>query len=255
MRVAFSLVSVVSLLLLSGCSGPDGTGKKDRPALDDTGDTDSDRPEVTLTVVAPRDDAEFDADEPVPLEVTAKRGSRAQDIESATWTIGGWTGSGATTEATGLPSGAHEVEVEVEVDGDTYRASVDITVLEPVQTLFSYAGTLEADVIADTEFGEFDDHCSTPITFTLDGGTISGTSTCEVFADFDLDPILFSITGSARGGTVTGALVMSVDGSDARTPFDGTGNAGGPLSATFDSTHRSSDGSVRIVGSWSASPQ
>ncbi len=259
MRAGTLRVSVVSLLLLAACSGDDAAAKKDRPPLDDTAaeDTDDDdRPEVTLTLVSPREDAEYATGDTVTLEVTAKRGSRDQDIESATWTIGDWTGEGASTEATGLPAGEHEVEVEVEVDGDTFRESVDITVLAPAQTVFTYAGTLDADVMADIDgLGDFEDHCSSPITFTLDAGTISGSGTCAVFDEYDFDPMPFTMTGSVRGGAISGALIMNFDGSEARTPYEGPGTAGDPLTASFDTTHRSSDGSVRIVGSWSATAQ
>ncbi|MDP2309795.1 MAG: hypothetical protein Q8P18_27490 [Pseudomonadota bacterium] len=249
----------VSLLSLSACTGGSGGTDTDRPPKDavDTDDTDTtpDR-EITITIAAPAAGREFDSDQAVPLEVTAKNGSRSTDIDSATWTIGGWTGEGVSTQATGLPSGAHTVSVEAVIDGDTYTESVDITVLEPAVTVWAYAGVLEADVIVSTQdFGDFDDHCSTSVSIALDSGVLTGSGTCAVFDDFDFDPINFVMEGNVRSGAVTGALVMTFDGTEARTPFDGTGTAGAALTATFDSTHRDSGNSVRIVGSWSATPQ
>ncbi len=236
-------------LLLLACSGDGST---------DGDEKDSKNPEeqaVQLTLLAPEDGMEYAAEEAVPLHVEAKRNGNPVSIESATWTISGWTGNGKETEATGLASGPHTVTVEAVVGGDSYTASVDITVAEPVQTLWAYSGTLEADVIAETDFGDYDDHCSTPITFSLDSGVIAGNGTCVVFEDFDLDPLNFAMEGTVRGGNVAGDLVMSFDGNEARTPFAGTGNAGSPLTASFDTTHRSGDGSVRIVGTWTATPQ
>ncbi|MDP2313378.1 MAG: hypothetical protein Q8P41_10765 [Pseudomonadota bacterium] len=247
----FGLV-VIALLSLPACSGDstDGTSDTDRPAKE------GDDKVVTLTISAPQPGAEFDADEAVPLTVTAKRGAKATDIASATWTIGGWTGEGTSTEATGLPSGAHTVTVEAVVGEDTYSASVDITVLEPAQTFWSYAGTLEADVTLSTaDYGDFDDHCSAPITFTVDTGTLVGGGQCNVFEDFVDDPLVFTLEGTVRGGNVTGFLIMATDGDPARTEFTGTGTVGNVLTASFDNTFRDSGNSVRIVGSWSATPQ
>ncbi|MES2639822.1 MAG: hypothetical protein V4850_10075 [Myxococcota bacterium] len=245
-----SSVLFVSLLALAACTGgSDDTGDKDRPGKE------TEEKEVTLTIAAPADGREFDADEAVPLQVTAKRGSRATDITSASWTIGGWTGQGVSTEATGLPSGAHTVSVDAVVGGETYTATVDITVLEPAITFWTYSGVLEADVTLESDFGDFDDHCTAPITFTIDQGTVSGGGQCMVFSDFVDDPLVFTMEGTVRGGTISGALVISSDDGDARTPFEGTGTAGNPLTASFDETHRSSDGSLRIAGSWTATAQ
>lgn len=253
MRIGLVLLS---LLVLSACSGGTSDGASDRPPKDgeDTEDT-TDR-EITIAIAAPQPGREFDADEAVPLEVTAKNGSRATDVTSATWTIGAWNGEGVSTEATGLPSGAHTISVAAVVAGDTYTATVDITVLELAVTNWTYAGTLEADVIISTQdYGDFDDHCSTPISFALDSGTLTGSGTCAVFGDLDVEPIPFAMEGTVRGGTISGALIMTFDGTEARTPFDGSGDAGDPLSAAFDSTHRDSGNSVRIMGTWSATPQ
>lgn len=240
------VMSVLSLLLVA-CTGP-GTDDSGRPKKDGN---DGETAEVTLTLVAPEAGQTYAAEDPLALHVEAKKNGNPVAIESATWTIGGWTGSGKETEASGLPSGPLTVNVEAVVGGEPYTASVDVVIAEPVQTTFNYGGTLEADVVLESDFGDFDDHCSAPITFTVDAGTITGGGQCMVFSDFVDDPLVFTMEGTVRGGTIQGNLVMSGDGEEARTPFTGTGRPGEPLTASFDSTHRSSDGSLRIVGSWS----
>jgi hypothetical protein len=235
-------------VLLLACSGSSDGGD-----TDDTNDPEAKA--VTLTMVSPEDGKEYPYEDALPLHVEAKREGKAVAIESATWTIGAWTGEGKETEASGLDPGAYTVSVDAVVGGETYTASVDITIAEPVQTLFAYSGTFDADVVVTSEFGDFEDHCSTPISFTVDTGVISGSGTCSVFDEYGFDPLSFTMEGTVRGGNIAGDLVMAVDGEEARTPFSGTGRAGEALSASFDTTHRSADGSVRIVGTWSGSPQ
>lgn len=240
------LASLLPLFLLA-CSGstdgsdPDGTDKDKQEA------------EVTIELLSPSEGEEFPYGESVPLHVEAKRNGNPVAIESATWTVGGWTGTGKETEATGLEPGAKTVEVEAVVGGETYTASVGITIAEPV--VYTYSGTFEARVVANIDgLGEFEDTCRTTIGFTVDAGVLAGSGVCAVFDEYDFEPLSFMMEGTVGGGAVEGDLVMSLDGSEARTPFSGTGRSGQPLEASFDTTHRSGDGSVRIVGTWSASP-
>ncbi|MFN7144219.1 MAG: hypothetical protein ACK4YP_10605, partial [Myxococcota bacterium] len=160
-------MSVLSLLLVA-CTGA-GTDDSGRPKKDGTNDETA---EVTLTLVSPEAGQTYPAEDALALHVEAKKNGNPVAIESATWTIGAWTGSGKETEATGLPSGPLTVNVEATVGGEAYTASVDVVIAEPVQTTFSYGGMLEADVVLESDFGDFDDHCSAPITFTVDAGTI-----------------------------------------------------------------------------------
>lgn len=254
MRSSIILFALFSGFTVGGCSGSDDDDDDDDDRREDT-DTE-DPSEVTLTILSPEPGTEFAAEDSIPLNVRATRGERTVAIESATWTIGVWTGEGKETEATGIQSGDKTASVEAVVDGDTYTASVDFVVLEPVASTWTYSGTLEADVIADIpDLGEFEDHCSAPITFTLDSGVIAGSGTCVVFDDYDLDPLPFTMEGTVRGGAISGDLVMSLDGTEARTPFTGTGTAGEALSASYDTTHRDPDADIRIVGNWSAVAQ
>jgi hypothetical protein len=252
MRVVVLVSSLLALSALAGCSGDTETDAAEKERLEQ----EAAAKEVTITVTSPDAGAEFEADTAIPLKVNTKKGAKATEADSVSWTIGAWHGEGAQTEASGLPSGAHTVEVEVTVDGETYASSVDITILEPAITSWVYAGTLEADVIVDTaDYGSFDDHCSTAVSVNLESGVLSGSGVCAVFGDFGFDPIAFDMDGTVRGGTVSGALIMTFDGTEARTPYDGTGTSGDTIGASFDTTHRDSGDSVRIVGSWTAAPQ
>jgi hypothetical protein len=243
-------------VLLLGCSG----------GSDDTGDT-TDKPDATITIVSPTDGQVFAHGDSVPLEVKAKRGTHAVDVTRATWTIDDWTATGTTADATGLSDGAHTVSVEAVVEGTTLTSSVEITVQAhegdtdtdadtDTDVDFTYGGQLDANVTVDSpDYGTFDDTCSTPISFTLDDHVIAGAGNCHVFDDFGGVDIAFTMDGTVYGGTVDGALVMlKDDGSEARTPFTGTGNAGSQLTATFDGSFSSPDGSLRIQGSWTGSP-
>ncbi len=234
-------------LLLSACTG----------ASTSVGDDDDKNPSakaVTLSLLAPEAGAEYAAEDAIPLHVEARRDGNPVAIDSATWSSGDWSANGKETEAVGLPSGAHTLTVEVTVAGETYTESVDITVAEPVQTLYVYAGTLTADVVLSTEdFGDFDDVCNAPIRFTLDSGTLTGGGQCLVFDDLGVeDPLVFTLEGNVRGGNVTGDLIVDADGTEQRTPFTGSGSAGGALSATFDNVFRDGGNSVRIAGEWAA---
>jgi len=252
MRVEALVSSLLALSALAGCSGDSAADAAEKERLEQEAAAKA----VTITLASPDAGAEFEADTAIPLKVSAKKGAKATEADSVSWTIGAWHGEGAQTEANGLPSGTHTVEVEVVVDGETYTDSVEITILEPAITSWVYAGTLEADVIVDTaDYGSFDDHCSTSVSVNLESGDLTGSGVCSVFGDFGFDPIGFDMEGTVRGGTVSGALIMTFDGTEARTPFDGTGTAGETIEASFDTTHRDSGDSVRIVGSWTAAPQ
>lgn len=241
------LVHALPLFLLACAGGDtdDGTGPDGR---------DPKSAEITIAILSPAEGDEFPYGEPVPLSVEVERNGEATAADSVTWTVGTWTGRGKETEATGLRAGAVAVEVEVVAGGETLTASVGIVVAEPI--VYTYSGPFQADVIAEIDgLGSFDDSCASTIRFTLDAGVVSGSGVCAVFDDFDLDPITFTVEGTATGGNVRGDLVMALDGEEARTPFSGTGTAGAAFTASFDTTHRSSDGSVRIVGTWTANPQ
>jgi hypothetical protein len=59
-----------------------------------------------------------------------------------------WTGTGAHTEAAGLPVGDHVVQVTATVDGETLDASAGFSVLP---TELNYNGTLTATATLSTE--------------------------------------------------------------------------------------------------------
>ena len=49
--------------------------------------------------------------------------------------------------------------------------------------------------------------------------------------------------------------ILTADGQTERTPFTGTGSYGAAVNATFDGTFANGDGSLRLQGSFAASPQ
>jgi hypothetical protein len=239
------------LALAMSCSG---SGDTDKEPAEKAG-------EAALAIVSPADGDTFEAGTDVALEVEGTVDGRAVEAKQVAWTVGDWTGTGASTSASGLPPGTYTVSVEASVDGTTLTDSVSIEVTRPegdadtdtdADADLSYAGTLEADVYIESDNFDIDDHCSAALAFLVDGlGGLAGSATCNVF---DTD-IPFTIEGRAQDGVVTGNLVMTYDGEEGRTPFTGTGDPGTPMQATFDSTFTSSDGSLRIAGSWSAVPQ
>ncbi|MFZ5476567.1 MAG: hypothetical protein ACOZNI_07305 [Myxococcota bacterium] len=244
------------LLLAMSCTG--GT----------SGDGEEKAGEAALAIVSPAEGDTFPADGDVPLEVEATVDGRVVEAKQIAWTVGDWTGTGATATATDLRPGAYTVEVSAVVEGETLTDSVAIEVTRgegdadtdtdtDTDADLAYAGMLEADVYVETnDYGDFDDHCSAPITLTVDGiGGIAGQGTCTVFEDLIEQELVFAIEGRVNAGVVSGDLVLEQDGEEARTPYEGTGDRGSRLQATFDTTHSSRDGSIRIAGTWLADPQ
>jgi hypothetical protein len=249
------------LLLLAACGGSSGEEKEEEKKMP-----------LTVTIVSPDDGGSYPRNEPLALEVKALRGGHEVDVTRASWTIGDWSAVGSPIEASNLSEGEQTVTVEVLADGDSVTASVTVTVTgregdtdtdtdadtdTDTSADYHYAGTLEAEVVLSTnDYGDFDDHCSAPITAALTGATLTGGGQCTIFEDFDVDPMIFTLDGTVHNGNNNGDLVMTdTDGAEQRTPYTGTGDPGTPLQATFDNTFRSTDGSLRIYGSWTATVQ
>lgn len=251
-------LALVPLLLLplAACTGDD----------DEDQDEGEDKPAATLTIDAPTDGATFEEGDAVTLSVSAARGQRAVEVTRATWTIGDWTGQGAATTAQGLAAGSHTVSVEAIVEGDTLTGSVGIEVLEAQDTGDSgdtgdtgsgtetgYTGTMQAVATIDSDdYGTFDDNCNGPINFGVtDSGQVAGTGSCTIF---DTD-ITFRMEGMARNGETRGDMILEYDGQEFATPWVGSGDVGGALTANFSATHRADGGSVTLDGSWTANPR
>lgn len=238
-------MSFLFLSLLVAC------GTEDQPQDHEKKETEP----ATLVVTSPEDGATFDFGAPVPLSVTATRGGQDVEVSRVTWTIGTWTANGATAEARDLDAGTYTVAVQADVDGQTLTGSVGIEVLEPEVPAepVPYSGSMQAQVLVHTaDYGDFEDQCNGPVSFVVrPDGTVAGQGNCTAF---DQD-FVFAMEGQVANGVTQGQLILSYDGQDYGTPWDGTGDVGGPLAADFDKTHSSGRDSIRIYGNWSATPQ
>jgi hypothetical protein len=240
------------LLALFACSpAATDTSRSGGGGSDDSGDSASG---TSLVIDQPTAGAEFDAGTAIPLDVRGLSGGQEVTPQSVEWAIGTWRGAGAHTSAPGLDPGAYEVRVTAMVDGNAEEATVAILV---VPGTIAYTGTLTADVTVTTDFGDIDASCSGPLDFTATRRTSAvaggGTAVCRTeFGDQDLP---YSIEGTLDADGIRGDLILTADGQSQRTPFTGTGSYGAAVNATFDGTFSNGDGSLRLQGSFAASPQ
>lgn len=228
-----------------GAGGEDSSGKGG-----DTGGGGD--PSVEVTITSPGEGDTFDFGQAIDLSVEATRDGEPVEIKRAVWTIGDWTGDGASTTAEGLDAGDHKVQVVATIGGDDYRDSVDITVLDAPP--LNYRGQVNIDLHLDhPDYGEYDDGCDGAFDFVLDGNAFTGSGTCteELFGE----QFPFSIEGTARGGDIEGELILQVDADSYTTPFTGTGGYGDAMHGDFDYTHRADGASLRVYGTWDANPQ
>jgi hypothetical protein len=240
------------LLALHACApAPTDTSRGGGGGDDDSGDATAG---TSLVIDNPTAGAEFDAGTAIPLDVRGLADGQEVTPQSVEWQVGTWRGEGAHASAPGLEAGAYEVRVTAMVNGTAEEASVAILV---VPGTIAYAGTLQANVTVSTEFGDFDAACSGPLTFTATRRTsaIAGGGTAACSTDFGDQDLPFSVEGTLDGDGIRGDLILTADGQSQRTPFTGTGSYGASVNATFDGTFSNGDGSLRLQGSFNASPQ
>lgn len=250
---SFALLPSALLLLapalLPACGSKDGGG--------DTGP----KPELTVLVNAPTPAGTYYSNEPVPFEVIARVDGSPVDIDSATWSLddGAQTATGATGTFDPVAPGEHTVHIEAHVGSQTGYRDVSFTVSAPeadadtdADADTQYLGTVDANIDYHGSYGDFGSPCPGTMRFAVSSaGTLTGTGTCRADAyDFPFD-----LEGMVTGGTVTGNLIMTSNGTEVRTPFTGHGNVGSALTATYDTTHTDAGESVRVYGSWTAEPQ
>lgn len=239
------MVALLSFLSLA-CSGG---------ASDDEGGNGGGGGVAELVIASPTDGSEWELGDTVPLDVSATKAGRDVPVQGVTWTIGEWTGQGASTQAEGLLPGDYTVTASGTVDGETMSASVAITVTGPPEV--SYEGRVNADYTVNADGFELSDTCQGPVTFTvLAAGTLSGSGSARCQSDWEDFDLPFTMEGSLVGETLSGNLVFTMDdGSTERTPFTGSGRYNdGALTASFDNTFTSADGSLRFTGTFNASP-
>lgn len=251
------------LLLLPGCSGKG-----------DAADDSAGNGELTVLVNAPSPSATYHANQPVPFEVIARLDGSPIDITHATWTLDAdaQTKEGATGEFDLMTAGDHTVNVEVRANGETSTRDVSFTVSPEgdadtdtdsdtdtdadtdtdTDADFSYTGSISATIDYHGEWGDFGTPCPGLLNYTVDAsGTIAGLGNCTTTeGGYDFP---FTMEGRTTGD-VSGVLIMTYDGNEARTPFAGRGAAGNTMNADFDTTQTYGSDTVRIYGSWTADP-
>ena len=173
------------------------------------------------------------------------------EADSVAWSVegGSWSADGNGLSVTDLPVGALQLLAVVEVDrfvlSDTVSLTVEQKADDPPLTL---SGNLDAAVkITDSNGIPYSDDCDGVVEFQLDGSELTGTGDCSAFNE-DLS---FLITGEVNQGQVTGE--MGVSGGEENVPFTGQWDeANEVLTGQFDETWTSSDGTLRLWGTFQA---
>ncbi|MSQ02920.1 MAG: hypothetical protein EXR71_13680 [Myxococcales bacterium] len=227
---------------------------------------------IVATIFTPKDGQEFEWDDLIELEVRVREGQETPSFRSVVWTVGNVTAKGeyATLDADRAGEGEVNVKVELAVGLEKYSDTVVVTIGGKggdtgddtgndtgndtgVVGSLNYAGSMSTHIWYDGEYGAFDADCPGTVSVNIaEDGTMSGTGWCKADGEYDF---YFTIEGKQKGGgALSGDLIGEVDGNVARTPFTGTGQDGETLNASYDKTFNDSGESVRIAGTWTASP-
>ena len=232
---------LVTLAACGGVTTDNGPGS-------DSGESQIDP--AVLSIVSPEDGSVFSEGDSVLLsaEAVGSVTGSVLEITALDWSLnaGEWGASGNEVRVTDLPSGALQLRATAEVAGREVVAVADL-VVEPRRLELS--GTMDAEVeVYSNEWDmTFEDDCRGAMAFVLEGSNLSGTGACEAFDE----PIEFLVTGTENNGQVSGE--MGVSGGEENVPFEGTwDDASATLTGSFDQTWESGDGTLRMVGSFSA---
>lgn len=244
-RIAFLFLALAATTTtLVACGDKDETGGVDENA------------EPVLSIVSPTEGQAFDEGTEVSLEVAATDAvtGEALGVSEVTWTADGWAGaSGSPVLVSDLPVGAYALTASARSAGQDLTATVNITVnAVPVP----YTGAMNAMLVLDYMIGVWESSCDGSVSFVLQpsGEMTEGTGSCIV-PDYPDDPVPFTLEGTVTDGVLTGALVMTYDGADYRTPFDGALAEDRSISAAYNKTFPGdTGGSLQIKGTWDASP-
>lgn len=235
------------------------------PSNDDSGDEASG--EITVEIVSPEHGDKFDQGEKIRFEVSVKSGKEDAKTDSVIWSIGREELRGTEAEFSRLEPGSHNVEVEVTVDGKKYTDDVGITVREgggdgdtdtdsdtdtdtDADTDVQYSGALNTHVWLEGDF-DYDDACNGTVAITYTAAdALVGTGQCRL-GDYDFP---YTIEGNGNRGNLSGNMILTSEGVEYMTPFTGSGERGSPIDAAFDKTFRDGGNSLRIAGTWTATP-
>jgi hypothetical protein len=234
-----------------------------------------DEADITVEITSPERGERFTTTDTVHLQVRVQENGRTPaELGDVVWTVAGERAQGLTAEVKRLDEGTWDVKVDAAVKGVHYSDRISITVTRgegdadtdsdsdvdadadadaDADGDVTFSGTLSAHVWYDGEFGTFDGSCPGPLTLTWKtDDTLAGSGQCQLDGEYDLP---FTIDGRGNGGNISGDLIMDSDGTEYRTPYTGSGKKNTDLSANFDKTFRDGSDSVRIAGTWAASPQ
>lgn len=233
------------------------------PSDADSGGGESDA--ITVEILSPDHGEKFDKGDNIHFEVSVKAGQADAKTESVVWTIGREELRGAEADFSRLDPGSHDVEVEVTVDGKTYSDDIGITVRDAggdadtdtdtdtdtdVDVDVQYSGSLTTHIWLEGDF-DYDDDCNGTVSITFTASdTLVGTGQCRL-GDYDFP---YTIDGVGNRGNLSGDMILTSEGVEYMTPFTGTGERSSPINASFDKTFRDGGNSIRIQGSWSATP-
>ncbi|MEC7241673.1 MAG: hypothetical protein VXW32_10585 [Myxococcota bacterium] len=239
--------SAFMAMTLVACS----SGNTDSGPGDDTGASSEDP--AVLTIVSPADGAVVTEGDSVLLSAEA-RGSVSGDVlamDALEWgtNVGDWMVSGNDVSVSDFPVGSLQLIATASISGREVVAAVDL-VVEPRR--YDLSGRIDAAVeLYSNEWNyTFEDDCNGTMVFVIEGAAVSGTGSCEAFDE----PIEFLVTGTESNGQVTGE--MGVSGGEENVPFTASWDSEAEvLEGAFDQTWGSDDGTLRMVGTFSASTE
>ena len=237
------------LVLMLACTGTNSDDNgNDTKSGTATSTSTGNGAKVHLNITSPEDGAVFDYGEAVDFSVETSDGSK---IKTAEWTIGDISRKGTDVTIDSLPAGDLHVKVTATVGGSTLNKAVDITVNDPAP--LDYHGSVDMQLHVKYQGNDFDDSCPGNLSFTYDGTTLAGSGTCT--EELASQEFTFTLDGTSKGGSkISGDLILNSDGTEYSTPFEATGDYGKPINATYDYTHKNGSDSVRVYGTWTASP-
>ena len=221
----------------------------DNGPLDDSGSTPDDP--AVLAIVSPADGAVLIEGDSLTLsaEATGSVSGDVLPIDALEWStnVGEWQVSGNDVSVSDFPAGSLQLIATASISGREVIAAADL-VVEPRR--YELSGRIDAVVeLYSTEWNyTFEDDCKGTMVFAVEASVVSGSGACEAFDE----PIEFLVTGTESGGEVTGE--MGVSGGEENVPFTASWNSETEvLEGSFDQTWESGDGTLRMVGTFSAS--
>ncbi len=202
-------------------------------------------PEVAVEILSPVRGPAYFAGQEVLLDALVTADGVAVG-PTPTWRAPDWERSANLIRVTDLPLGTYVIEVEAEWERGVGSAEVEITVEEPPPEPIVHVGTtdIQIDITSPYYTGTVPcAHQSLELTLHPDG-TVAGEGRCDAVGER-----LIWFEGAVSGAEFTGT--MRLDGQEEALDFVGA-RGEGTLTASFDGTFTSGQGSMRLYGSFTA---